>query len=150
MPYSRSYCVHFSFSNIFRVSLYTPCPTVCISYFSHFSVFLAIIFCPTVCVSHFPWFLVFSPYTGSYSVHFSFFIFFRGFPHISLPNVCVSHFPWFSVFLPYARSFSVYFSFTMIFSFLSIFQVQHCSFLIFHVFQFFLDILCPTVCFAHF
>ena len=31
---------------------------------------------PKVCISHFPWFSVFSPYSRSFSVHFSFFTFF--------------------------------------------------------------------------
>ena len=52
-PYSRSYCVFFSFSMIFRVfffffffffhfSCHIPVPTMCISHFPPFSVFLTI------------------------------------------------------------------------------------------------------------
>jgi hypothetical protein len=41
----------------------------------------------------------------------------------------------FQVSLPYFTCLSVYFSFSFIFSFLAIFQVLQCAFLIFHVFQ---------------
>jgi hypothetical protein len=58
----------------------------------------------TVCISHFLPFSVFSPYSRSYSVHFSFSTFFSVFCHNPGPTMCVSHFPWFSVFSPYSRS----------------------------------------------
>ena len=56
---------------------------------------------------------------------------------------------WFST---HFTSYSVCFSFSMIFSFLAIFQVLHCAFLFFHVFQcvFFFYISGPTVCLSHF
>jgi hypothetical protein len=41
LPYSRSYCVHFSFSTFFSVSCPIPGPTVYISHFPRFSLFLA-------------------------------------------------------------------------------------------------------------
>jgi hypothetical protein len=47
-----------------------------ISKFSTFFSFPRHISRPKVCISHFPWFSVFSPYSRSFSVHFSFFTFF--------------------------------------------------------------------------
>ena len=52
--------------------------------------------------------------------------------HIPDPTMCVSNFPRFSFTLPYSRSYNVHFSF----SFLDIFHVLQCVFLIFHVFLF--------------
>ena len=58
---------------------------------------------PKVCISHFPWFSVFSPYSSSYSVHFSCFMFCCDFVIFQVVN-------WI-------------FSFSMIFGFLAIFHV---------------------------
>jgi len=85
--------------------------------FPPFSVFLAILHV-LKCV-----FLIFrdfqvSLYSWSYSVHLSFFMFFNISRHISLPNECYSHFPWFSLLSPYSMFYM-------------------CTFLIFHVFQWF-------------
>ena len=116
-PYSRSYSVcmsftkFFSFLDIFKI---LPCE------------FLILLICqfschilgPTVCAS-LSTFSVFSPYSGSYSVHFSFFTFsslsrcifcavqcvphyplFQFSLHIPGPTVYMSHFSHFSVFSP--------------------------------------------------
>jgi hypothetical protein len=55
--------------------------------------------------------------------------------HIRVPTVCNSHFSRFSVISSFIQSSSGCFSFPMIFSFLAIFQILQCTFLIFHVFQ---------------
>ena len=105
----------------------------------------------------------------SYSVHFSFFMFFSVSRHISCHTMWVSHFPRLSVFSPYSRSYSVSFYFpfwsvfspysssysvcfslSTFFSFLDIFQVLQCVCLIFNVFHFSRHILGPTVCISHF
>jgi hypothetical protein len=59
---------------------------VCVS---HFHVFYCLSLFPgrTVYVSHFPRFSVFSPYSRSYCVHFSFFMFFSVFRHIPGPTM---------------------------------------------------------------
>jgi hypothetical protein len=59
----------------FQFSCHIPRPTVDISKFSTFFSFPRDISHPKVCISHFPKFSVFSPYSRSYSVHFSFFTF---------------------------------------------------------------------------
>ena len=97
-PYSRSYSVHFSFFTFFsdfvifqvvkwmflifhdfQFSCHIPCPTVDISKFSTFFSFPRHISRPKVCISHFPWFSVISPYSRSFSVNFTFFMFFSDF-----------------------------------------------------------------------
>jgi hypothetical protein len=74
LQYSRSNGVCVSFSTFFSFC-YIPGP---IMRFSNFNAFSASrhISCPTMGVSHLKWFLVFSPYSRSYSVHFSFSTFF--------------------------------------------------------------------------
>ena len=67
-------------------------------------------------VSHFPWFSVFSPYSRSYSVHFSLSTFLSVSLHIFGPTVCISHFLCFEYFLPYPSSYSVHFTFFTFFS----------------------------------
>ncbi len=97
-PYSRSYSVHFLFFTFFfdfvifqavkwmflifhdfQFSCHIPCATVDISKLSNFFSFRRHISPLKVCMFHFPWFSVFSPYSRSYSVHFSFFTFFSDF-----------------------------------------------------------------------
>ena len=70
----------------FQFSCRILCPTVDISKFSNFFSFPRHISPPKVCTSHFLWFSVFWPYSRSYSVHFSIFIFFNMSRHISLPE----------------------------------------------------------------
>ena len=77
---------------------HNPGPTVCISHFSHFSLFSPI---PshTVFVSYFPRFSFFFPQSSSYSVYFSYLKFFTVSYHFPGPTVCVSHFIFFFHFL---------------------------------------------------
>jgi hypothetical protein len=89
-PYFTSYNVSFSFSNDFQFSCHDPGPTVCIFHFLPFSVFLTI-FQITVFMFYLPRFSVFSPYSRSYSVPFSFYMFFSAFRHIQGQTVFVSH-----------------------------------------------------------
>jgi len=115
-------------------------------------------------------FQCFLPYFMSYHVIFLIFFVCQFSRHIPGPTVCDSHFPPFPIFSPQSRSYSVCFSFSTFFSFLAIFQVLLCTFLIFHVFSQFLSIflilpgifriflLCqfshhipgPSVCVSHF
>ena len=78
-----------------------PGPTVYISHFSRFLVLLAVfLFLPGIflIVPHFSRFSWFSPYSRSYSGHFSFFTFFSVSRHIPGHTVFVFHFPHFSIF----------------------------------------------------
>jgi hypothetical protein len=110
-------CVSYSmFLGLFVCFCHIPGPTMCISLFKVFQWFWTYVL---HCVFNFQWFSVFSPYSRSYSVHFSFFMFFSVFCHIPHQTVFVSHFPRF-------------------FSFLAKIQVTQCVFLIFHVFHYFL------------
>ena len=68
-----SFSMIFSFLAIFHVLQWT------FQNIPHFLSFPRHISRPKVCISHFPWFSVFSPYSRSYSVHFSFFTFFSDF-----------------------------------------------------------------------
>jgi len=90
-------CLCFIF-HVFLFSRYTPDLTVCISHFSCFSLFLAIFHVIQCLWPIFPRFSVFSPYSRSYSVYFSFFMFFTVPCHIPGHTVFMSHFPRFSVF----------------------------------------------------
>ena len=85
-----------------------------------FLIFLFVSFLPYFqvlnCVSHFPCLSVFLPYSKSYSVHFSYFMFFIVPRDIQSPAILISHFPAWSVYSPYSRSNSVHFSFFMFFS----------------------------------
>ena len=120
--------MHFSFSRFLSVSSHIPGPTVF--------------------VSHFPDVSVFSPYSRSYSLHFSFsrfsvflaifqvpfcefliFFFFQFYCHLRGPTVCI-FFNLFQCFSIYSTSYSV--------------------FLIFHVFRFSHHTAGPTVCISHF
>ena len=153
----------------FLFSRHTPGPTVCISHFFRFSVFLAIfqvIEClclifhvcqfscqnpgPTVCVSHFARFSVFLAIFQVLACEFLIF------------SYC-------SIFSPYYMLYSTHFSLSMIFSVsrlipgptvcishfphISVFSPfigPTCLFLIFHVFEFSHLNLGPTVCISHF
>ena len=107
---------------------------------------------PTVCVSHFTLFSVFLSYSRFYRVHFSFFTFLSISCHIPGPTVFVSHFPHFSVFSSEPEpTYTVCISRFLCFSvFLAIFHVLLCVFLIFHDFQFHRHTPGPTVCISHF
>jgi len=136
----------------FTISRHIPSPTVCVSHFAHFSVFLAIfqvlwyefitlLVCqfschfagPTACISLFPRFPISR--------------------HIPGPRVCISHFAlFFYSFLPFSRSYSLCISCStfFFFSFLAIFQVLECVCLIFLICQFSRHIPGPTVFMYHF
>ena len=121
-----------------------------ISKFSTFFSFPRHISRPKVCISHFRWYSVLSPYSRSFSVHFSFITFFSDFV----------------IFQVVKWKFLI----SMIFSFLAIFPVLQWTFLnfppfsvflaIFHVLKYVFLILCdfhfcrhipgPTVCISHF
>ena len=100
----------------FQFSCHIPCPTVDISNYPTFSVFLAI-FQVLNCV-----FLIFRDFQ---------------FPrHIPGPTVCISHFSRFSVISSFFKSSIGCFSFSMIFSFPAIFHVLQWTFQIIQLFQF--------------
>ena len=121
-----------------------------ISHFSSFSVFLVLLHVYKFVFLIFREFSVFSPWSRSYSVPFPFSTFLSVSRHIPGQTVFVSHFPRFSVFSPYSRSNSVFVSFFTFFSFLAIFHVLECEFLIFHVFQFSRHNPGSIVCISHF
>ena len=112
--YSRSDsdCVSFF---TFQVSHYNPGPTVYISHFSPFSVYLAIF---QVLSCEFLIFLV-----GQFSCH------------NPATTVYMSHFSCFLCFSPYSWFKGECVSFSKFFIFLAIFQFWQCLFLVFHVFQ---------------
>ena len=133
------------------MSFYSP--TVTISHFPKFSVFLAIlqaIQCALLIKTVFTFFTIFPVlecaffifHIFSVSFHIpgpkvpiSHFHDFQFSHHITGPIVSISHFPRFSVFLEYSRSYSVCVSFCIFFRFLPMIQVSECAILIFKVFQ---------------
>ena len=165
----RSYCVHISFFKFFTVSCVVPGPTMWVSRFSHWSLFSPYSRSYSVCVSFstffsfltiiqvlqcmFLLFRVFhclSPLSWSNSVCVSFSRFSHFSSHIPGPTLCVFYFARFKCFLPYFMSYHVSFSFSLFLSFLAIFQVLLCEFLIFLFSQFSHHIPGPTVCIPHF
>jgi len=136
--YSRSYSVHFSFFTVFSVSCHIWGPTEYVSYFPRFSVFF-FFFC------HIPDRTMWTSYFSRFSVfiaifqvlQFLCFIFddFHFFSYIRRPTECFSHFAILMYFSRYSRSYHMSFSFSLLVSFLAIFQVLQCVFLIFHFFQ---------------
>ena len=157
--------------HIFQFSRHIAGPTIIVSLLPRFSVIPPYSRSYNVCVSHIPRFFIlmaiirvlqcvflffhvfhcFSTYSRSYSLYLSFCKFFNVSSDIPGQTVFVSHFLPFSVFLPYSRSYSVHFTFSTFFSFLAIFQVLQCVFLIFHDFQFSRHSPGPTVLFiSHF
>jgi hypothetical protein len=137
--------------HVFLFPRHNPVPIVYISHLLLFSVFLPILqviqcLClifhifqfscqnpdTTVCISQY--------FTYSIVSH-----------HISGPTVRVSHFARFLVFfLSYFLSYHVSFSFYSFVTFLTIFQVLQCEFLIFLVGEFHRHITDPTVGVSHF
>ena len=118
-----------SFSTFLIVSHIIPGPTVYISRFSRFTVFLDI-FQVLPCD-----FLIFLG--GQFSCH------------IPYPTVFVFHFPPISVFLAIFRILSCEFLIFSFSSFINIFHILHFLCFIFHVFQFFHHSPGPTLCFSH-
>ena len=134
----------------FTITCHIPDPTVCVSHFACFSMFLAMfqdLHCeilitlkcqfsrhipgPTVCVFHFPSF-------------FSFLLIFQ------VLEYTVLIFQVFQSFSPYSRSYQVIFSFSLLVRLLAKFQVLQCAFLIFQIFTVYCHIPDPTVCMSHF
>ena len=108
-------CAFLSF-HVFHFSRHNPDPTVCISHFPRFSVFLNI-------------FQVLPYLCHIFLVFFSFLVI------IQVLQCAFLFFHKFHCYSPYFKSYVVCFSLYMIFSFLTILQVLHCAFLIFHAFQ---------------
>jgi hypothetical protein len=155
-PYSITYIVHFSFSMFWSVSRLIPGQTLFILIFHicHFSRHIPV---PTLCVSHFPCFSVFLAILQVLSCEFLFSFIFQFYHLIPGPAVYISQFSPFSVFLTifpvlhFVRIIFLVFQFfrqipghTMciyhfsLFSlFVDIFNVLQCVILIFHVFQYF-------------
>ena len=125
--------------------------SVCVS-FSIFVSFLAIVQVLQCVFLIFSRFHSFSSYPWSYSMCLSFCMFFNVSRHI--PIMWFSHFPCLPVFSPYSRFYSAHYSFSTLFSvsqysrsksvcipfstffsFITIFQVLYCAFLILHVFH---------------
>ena len=153
----------------FQVSCHIPRPTVDISKFSTFFSFLAIfqvLQCAflifhvfqwfrnfssrQVDVSHFPWFSGFLPYSRSYSVHLSFFSFFRDFVIFQVTKWMFLYFHYFqfpAIFHVLQWTFLNYPTFSV---FLALFHVLKCVFLIFWDFQVSRHIPGPTVSISHF
>ena len=123
--------------DVFQFSRSIPGPTVSVSNFARFSMFLAIsqVLQCVFLILHF--FQCFSPYGRSYSVCVSFsniFLFcFLTIVHV--PQCVFLIFHVFYCFSPHYKSYTVCFSFSMICSFLAIIQALQCSFLIVHVFK---------------
>ena len=97
-PLSRSYRVHVIFFTFFRCSHNIPGPTVCIYHFSSFSLFLNIFQVLKCLFLILPIIQCFSPYSISYHVCVSFFMFFS-FLAIFHATVYISHFSCIPVFL---------------------------------------------------
>ena len=120
---------------MFQFSRNIPCPAVCISHFSHFSIFLAIFHLLQYVFLIFHVFQCVLPYSTSYSVHFSlrfsvFLAIFQVLPsdfliflavkfscHIPGPKVAFLIFQVFHCFSPLYRSYSVCVSFSTFCSF---------------------------------
>ena len=128
----------FSFLAIFHVLQWT------FLNFPPFSIFLAI-FHVLKCVFLISRFSVSSPYSRSYSVHFSFFTFFSDFVIVQVLKwmFLVFHGFQFSCHNPCPRW--TFLNFPPFSVFLAIFHVLKCVFLISNDFQFSCHIPCPTV-----
>jgi len=144
--------VYFSFFTFFSVSSHILGPTVCVSHFERFSLFLAIF---QVLPSEFLIFLLckcffFSPYSRSYSVCVPFSTFFCFLAIIQVLHCVFLIFHIFECFLPYSRSNSVCVSFSTFLSFLAIVQVYFVYFSFSTFFNVSSHILGPTVFVSHF
>ncbi len=145
----------FSFSMIFSfLAIFHVLQWIFLNFSNFFFQFSSLIFHVLKCVFYFPWFSVFFLHSRSFSVHFSFFTLFSDFAifqvakwmflifhdfqfsyYIPRPTVDISKF---STFFQFSSAIfhvlKCVFSFSVIFSFLAIFQVLQCAFLIFHAF----------------
>jgi hypothetical protein len=129
---STSYSVCFSFCTFFSVSRHIyvlSCEFLIFLIFQSFIPHFISYHVSFYFSSFFSFLAIFQ--VCSYSVQFSFFLFFSVSRHIPGPTVGISHFSRYSVFL-------------------TTFQVIQCLCLIFHFFQFSHHIPCPTVCISTF
>jgi hypothetical protein len=133
-PYFKSYSVQFSFSTFFSDFVIFQVVKWMFLIFHDFQ-FSCLILCPTVYISKFSTFFSFLAIFHVLKCVFLNFLDFQFSLHIPGPTVCISHFSSFSESSSFFKSSSGCFSFSMILSFLAIFQVLQCAFLIFHVFQ---------------
>ena len=92
-PYSRSYSVHSTFSTFISLPRHIPGPTVFVSHFPCFFIFLFIIQVLQRLFLIFHFFECFSPYFTSYSVCFLFCMFFIVSHQVLCPTMPVSLFP---------------------------------------------------------
>ena len=97
-PYSRSYSTHFIFHD-FIVSSHIPGLKVCLSHFPRFYCFSLYCRSKSVCVSFFSRFSVFLAILHVLQCALLIFHDFQVSSHIPVPAVFISHFPCFSVFL---------------------------------------------------
>jgi hypothetical protein len=88
----------------FHYSRHVPGPTVCISHFSCFSIFLIIFHYLMSLILIFCVFQ-FSRHISGPTVCISYISRFQWFRHFSNVQMDISHFPWFWVFLPYSISY---------------------------------------------
>ena len=150
MPYSRSYCVHFSFTPIFRVSCHIAGQTMFVSHFPRFFQFSRLNPCSRVCISHFSrfWlFLTIFQVIQCLCLILQLLTFSRN--HTG-PTLCISHFYVSHCFLPHSKSYSVCFSFSTIFIFFAILQDLQCTFLIFLFLNVFRQFILNSVCVSFF
>jgi hypothetical protein len=151
----------------FQFSCHTPGPTECISHISPVRVYLAIYRSHSVFVSFSTFFcfltilqvlqcaffffhvFIVSQHIPGHKVFVSHFPYFSVFRHNTGPTVCITHFHGFQCFSPYCTCYNRCFSLSLIFSFLAIYRILQCSFLIFNVFSCFLPYSTSySVCFA--
>ena len=126
-------CAHLIF-HFFSVSHNIQVPKVCVSLFPNLPVSLPILH--ILQIVFFPHgFQCFLPYSLSYSVHFSFSMFFRVSCHSLCPTVCVSHFPHCSVFLVIFQFLKCVRHIFDIFQVSSHIPILQCAYFIFHDFQ---------------
>jgi hypothetical protein len=131
-PYSRFYCVHFSFSTFFSFLAKTQVLQFVFLHIIRIPLFFAIFGFYSVSFSFCLFFFsVFLPQSSFYTVCFSYLKFFTVSYHIPCPTVCVSHFTRFLVCF-------------------ALFHVLLCEFLLFLVCQFSHHIPGSTVCNFHF
>ena len=125
--------MHFSFSTFFSDFVIFQVVKWMFLIFHDFQ-FSCHIQCPTVDISNFP---PFSVFIAIFHVLKCIFLIFRDFQfsrHIPGPTVCISHFPCSSVISSFFKLSSGCFSFSMIFTFLDRFHVLQWTFLNFPLF----------------
>jgi hypothetical protein len=154
LPYSRSYCVWFSFATILNFHALLQVVQCAFLIYPVFPYFVPHTRSNNVCVSFSTFFQCSCHNPGSIMCisHFSrFWLFLTVFQVIQClclilqllmfsrnntgPILCISRFFFSHSFLPHSRSYSVCFSLFTIFIFLAMLQDLECAFLIFRVFE---------------